>query len=1065
MILFFLHLRPSKTPLKKVATATPAKAAAPAKTATPAKPAAAAATPAKATPAKVASAAATPAKAAAPTKPMTPAATPVASSPAPKAVAAASTPVAAAAAPRAATTTSLSAPATISAPAARGGAEVEALQDELEMAKIEKEMAELELEAARAELDELRAGAARSAAGATVDTGDSAAQLTQAIDAVLQLRNEAALRDQELSAALDVMREDRREIQKLEVKLTQRDDQLQAMSQKMSTLRGELDDSAGGVTTVDLLAQIKDMEAAAEAKQSEIADLIQLVSLNDSISEEQRLSEADAIAFAAEESERADKLMSALQQVQTDNGRYKSTVHAMQQDIEELQSGGTGVTTKPAAVAAVVAAPAVVEGGDDVAAAALETKTRSTGIKLKLQTLRATHAESHIDMIKLFLPEAFVTNEYDGVRLAVLFTSLAEKCDIILDDTREQFELRDNIADLIGSSSLTIDQLSFAHDITDIIAHLKVMCVTMSEGLEGADDALYRKLAHSYGELKSHESSVDEVLELMQSGGLGPTVSMEKLRLALGAFNRVASTHLSTALPDYDFARNSLASLADSNRALQVELVRIQRVYSATTTDGLYDSAFAETISKLQAWQKETDALSLVIRKTTRFLPDPAKAAMAFSTETRKGLSDCAEEITALADGIRGAATASYKHMHSSSTLKALSVGQATLHAVANRVDVSDDAVAHARAKSQGAEESMLPLHVKRVFADAGSTLQALCKSLELGQCDAPLVQTGAVGKSSMEKRGGQLKAELAASLQLKSVVEAKDVEIGAEKRAGALLKKTINEFKVKLAGAINQVDRIKEEKDKTIDSLQLQIDESEAGLASAHAEKENQLNASDNERAGLEQRYAELKNRFEKATKGSAKKNAVVDMRAARLKMDSLEHALRVVRAELATLRGGQARTELRELPPLAKNYRVSGMDDALGQSSAKARSLLQSLQACIATPMMVDVTGGGKTASAPAAQLSQQVAKLSALQTQGEQLQADVQAVLAVETSGGGSDSSFSKFLSPSFQKVLRERRSVPKAGVITLPKSMTSAKPGVVALDVDLGQLRAINAVFAR
>lgn len=296
------------------------------------------------------------------------------------------------------------------------------------------------------------------------------------------------------------------------------------------------------------------------------------------------------------------------------------------------------------------------------------------------------------------------------------------------------------------------------------------------------------------------------------------------------------------------------------------------------------------------------------------------------------------------------------------------------------------------------------------------------------------------------------MRDQIAESLAMESLVDEKQKLILAEKANAAKLKKEISVFTVKLAGATKQVDSAKSDLQLKIDNIKLQLEESESALRDERADRRDDVASLEEACSAAEQKAEELRKKMEFAPK---KSHALVDMRSARLKLETMEHALRVSRGQLALLRGTQARESLSSLTPLAGDYKLAENKELVDVSS-KANNYLRKVQTVISTPVVVDISKKGSKSSA--AQLSQQASQMENLRVENELLTRKVYQALAVTAAAGDAGSSFSKFVSPEFLKVLQERKQSQKAATIRMPangNNMPSA-----CIDVTSSQLASFH-----
>lgn len=973
------------------------------------------------------------------------------------------------------------------------------LRDELELAKLDGEVSRLELEAAREEISDLmrevqglqlRSQAAEDAGAA----GDTGTQLKQAIEAVVLLRDEVALKDQELAAAAEMIRDDGRAIQKLEATLVQRTEQLDTVSQKMLQIKQQMETASGGMVE-QLSTKLQTLEQENEVIKAENKELVSLIALNDDIIEEQAQSEAAAVEQFDAQVNKIEQLSGALRGVAEENRRYKSACMQLKKDLEAAQTAAPPTPMKtPARLPGMEAAdqslpptplpatPAVAgpsSTADVAAVAPISTKAQAAKVLLELRTLELEQANAHLEMVKLFLPDAFFRDEHDGIAVAMLLGSLQKKAGLIMKEVQSQFRLKEPADELIAQKAFTVDQLSFGHDLATQAAQLGTASAGLLAGLE-RDPESYTELAGQYSDLKIHMAAVDDLLEAMRAGGLGPAISLDKLRRGVLQFQAMANITLNAKnQTDADFASRTLTVLTLVADAVRVELVRLQQFFSRTTGDGNRDSAFSELLARLEDWEKQAHDIVIVVRKCSRNLPDPVKAKLALKPETTEALSKTLGLYSKLAVALRATGTAAWNHMHGSSTGNSLSVGQAVQIAEGQKLDFSVDGVAVARIKAQGADESMLPLHGVAVITEVTDILKEFCRKLEHGECDSAVSDAGGKLLEPWKVRGDKMREAISESLGFETEIEKKQEEIRREQAKVKAHARTISENKVNLDAAIKRVDTVKQEMQRKLDEKTHELEETTRELNHV-----KELRAEDHANADVDAKEAaavtaDLQKKLDALSKGSRRNASIADVRAARLKIDGLELALRAVRSEVAALRGRNTRDQLKALPPLSTSYHLAvEPDECIKKASTKAAELLKDMRKSLSSPMVVNLVrpsapNAEKKAPAaqvpkwraPTAQMTQLTAAVQSLKNRNAQVTKEVLGILGSETAGGGAGTKFSSFLSSSFSKVLDERKKPMKAGLIKIPKMMSKGTPGIHEIAIDSVQLRLVHDALVR
>ena len=964
------------------------------------------------------------------------------------------------------------------------------LKDELEAATLDRQLLELELEEAREqvsdlskELESTQFENATKSLSAGEGAGDAGEKLKQALQAVVMLKSEVIDKDNELNEVIQIMTEDGRKIQKMERQLKDKSEQLITVSQKIGVMKEQLEnsnDSSGMVET--LTNKIDDLEEETAQQKTEISEMIALVDLNDRIIDEQKQSEDELYEQLDFAEKRLHEVGDVVKSLHAENSRYKVALRDMKKDMEDNADLMPPAPGSPAKNGEGGDEPATQDasggggGGASAQTLAIETKkTRSTTIKLALQTIESSVSKQYLGMAKLFLPESFDSQEHDAIALFTALHGLRDKSAVVMKECRTQFKMSEDVDDLLNANKFTIDQLSFAHNLLSLTGQLEIACNAIIEGLTTADETEYKALGNMYTEVMAHESALDELLNMMQTSGLGPAASLDNLSAGLLQIQRIADHHLNDKRPATCYAQDAVNTAAYASKALYVELKRLEYVFAKTTADGNADSSFGELVARIQAWQEEAREIGTVNRRAKRHVrADDSSVVLKLKEDTRAQLSATTRSLGQLARGLRATSAGCWDHMHGSATLKALTVGTATQISVKCKLDVSLDGAASQRAQSQGAPPEMVPAHASQILKDTMDTLTSFSKALEMGEFDDNNPAAASKTVPQWQVRGDALRAQLSESLKLTNVVEEKEKEIKAERTKALDLKKTISDQKVKLAAAVESVDRKKAELQRRIDSLQLDLDDKEQVINQERGTAAEGQAASEARVKDLEAKIGDLQKKMETMTNGSGRK-PVSNLRAARLKIDGLEQALRALRHELSTYRGDSACSDVRDFKPLCTSYRHADQKDDLAKVSQDTSTLLKDLRMALASPLMVDITRpqpkapaappksptpAGRPTAHPVAQMSQQAARLHTLQVRGSAITRSAESSLASHMGGGKVASSFSKYVSPAFKSMLEERQNAHKVGTVKIPKTLTKTAPGITPLNVDLQQLQMIH-----
>ena len=207
-------------------------------------------------------------------------------------------------------------------------------------------------------------------------------------------------------------------------------------------------------------------------------------------------------------------------------------------------------------------------------------------------------------------------------------------------------------------------------------------------------------------------------------------------------FERLASTYVKgeSANPGEEFMASFFGSLPSYVTSMQLELRRLQSMFSQTTTEGTKDPRFDDTINRLGEHFEQCEEIKRLLRRASKFAKPPAETVLQLPDEFREMLRGLLSQARAVATGARATCAAVWKETHSSSTLKALRLDAAQKIARMNRLDISADGQFAEQARQQNAEENMVPVHIPAVLDQLKQTMSVLVADLEHGKFDQPAV-------------------------------------------------------------------------------------------------------------------------------------------------------------------------------------------------------------------------------------------------------------------------------------------------------------------------------------
>lgn len=247
----------------------------------------------------------------------------------------------------------------------------------------------------------------------------------------------------------------------------------------------------------------------------------------------------------------------------------------------------------------------------------------------------------------------------------------------------------------------------------------------------------YLSLSELYSDFTGHESALDEVLHRIRGDGLDPNMPLGRLQAMQKHLSRAASTHVKRVVPTPSRAvcLAHATSLTHGLSLLKANLLRFAQVFERNLS---FDSSFGPALARLKDYAAQAEAIQPHCRKILRSLPQAnAENTIVVPDEKLEAMEQAVSQVRDTAFALASAVEASLAHIHGSLTLRTLDLTTALQLAVNSHIDVTDAGEALATARAAGADESMLPFHIKGVIKASQELLSDFADKLAAGVFDA----------------------------------------------------------------------------------------------------------------------------------------------------------------------------------------------------------------------------------------------------------------------------------------------------------------------------------------
>ena len=259
-------------------------------------------------------------------------------------------------------------------------------------------------------------------------------------------------------------------------------------------------------------------------------------------------------------------------------------------------------------------------------------------VALQLHKLEAEQAAQHIELLKKFMPEAYFSADYDGLRLLLLLTRLVAKSEIISQSVRQQFHLDEDMERVLQAGDVTEEQWAFGHDINELMSSIHVESKYFISGMEQCSVQVFHTLAGVYPEVSRQESGLDTLLQQMSSNGLDPSLSLDSIRAASRQLQFLTATHLrgSHPLPPLDHLRDSAVIMLSTSDACEGQLHLLRHLVMRNAPEGGMDPALAPLLARLGSMVENAKQIKQSARRIVRRLPDGKETTVTFSDKVVK---------------------------------------------------------------------------------------------------------------------------------------------------------------------------------------------------------------------------------------------------------------------------------------------------------------------------------------------------------------------------------------------------------------------------------------------
>ena len=502
----------------------------------------------------------------------------------------------------------------------------EGLQDELDALRQHNEEMQLELEVLREEKDELTRDMSpeeRASAG-WVHLQTQNEKLTKAL---LALRDRFMDEKEDLNEQIRSLEDQVKDLDSLRAEHEDIRERLLRSEADTSDLRQQLEVALQAEEMIEgLSAQKERLQDSVHELHATIEDLENLKELNDELeinhveAEKQMQEEIDFKDSLLIDRDRTVKLQQeALDDRDTIINQFRNYVRNLESDVADMRA--TKDITDAEAKALEGKSRAMIDLNMKLQSNAAKTQVKT--IDLELRRLDAQEASAHLDIVKLFLPEAFDA-ERDSVLALLRFKRISFKANLVHEFIKER------IASFNNKSS---DHKVFAAcDVVNKLTWIAAMAERFVNSIRSCTAEEFAKYDSALFELEPVERALDRYIDGLRRDEIKERDMAQELQRSIAVMSHLATIHVKDDLAshaDHLLMRTQClqSQLESAATALQLSKVLIESNVPNTSDEEEDDdegsaSDLAIILTRAETLMNHVRSAKVVTGKTYRSLTE-----------------------------------------------------------------------------------------------------------------------------------------------------------------------------------------------------------------------------------------------------------------------------------------------------------------------------------------------------------------------------------------------------------------------------------------------------------
>lgn len=522
----------------------------------------------------------------------------------------------------------------------------EVLKVEVEALKEKTEELELELEILKEENSEYTKGMSPEEKAST-NWMQMERNNERLRDALIRLRDITQQQEEEFRDQIKSLEEDVTELTTVKEQHEAAKGKLTQAEAMVEDLRQQLDTALGAEDMIEDLTE-RNMSQAEQLEELKaiIDDLENLKEVNDELeinhvqNEKELQEEIDfKDSVITEQARRAAEQETMMEDMEYTLSRFRELVTNLQSDLQDMKASQAVSDTESEKLNSRSRAMEDLTMRLQISAEKAQAKT----IDLELRRLEAQEAEQHLEIVKMFLPDSYLSDR-DSVLALLRFRRLAFKANLLHQFIQERVKGH-------AHPGHEDDVLSGC-DAMDKLTWVSSMCERFVNSISHCSLDQFAKYAGALYELEPVERALNQWIEGLKKDELKEKTCASELQRTIALMTHLGEVHISSDLESFAddvymktlMMQSHLESAATTFTTLQT---MVQRIIPPASEE---DEVAQYFIRKADAVITQTRSTKVISGRTVKALEDLRLRSLALPHETQQVFQRCEEVSQEIAE-------------------------------------------------------------------------------------------------------------------------------------------------------------------------------------------------------------------------------------------------------------------------------------------------------------------------------------------------------------------------------------------------------------------------------